>query len=82
MPLPAKATLENERDAAGGEDVTKFSLIHKARRIVSVGVLGAMLGATLPMALPAIGFVALTAEGIGLAVGLTAGLLLTAKHIL
>lgn len=67
-------------DASGGEDLEQNTLLHRARRVASVGLFGAAVGAVIPVMLPAVG-AAVTAELIGLGLGLAAGVVLTVKHL-
>lgn len=72
------------RPEATGEEgaaVEHRSAVLLARRVATLGLLGAVVGGAVPAAV-SIGAATLTAEGAGLAIGLFAGLLLTAKHLL
>ena len=69
----------------GGENVFTYrSLVHRARQIATVGLLGAVLGgafAGLPVSFGA-GVAVMGMEEIGLGVGLAAGVMLALRHYL
>ena len=57
------------------------SFVRTARVVASVGLLGASIGGAAAGVIPMIGLATVGAEEIGLLVGVLAGALLVAKHI-
>ena len=82
MPRSTKTSPLPVSQQSEGDNLNRKNVLHAARRIAPVGLLGAALGAIFPVAIPAAGAMALTTEGVGLFVGLTAGVFLSFKHFL
>jgi H+/Cl- antiporter ClcA len=82
MTSKAKADLNMDVQPQTGVYVGRSTVFQRARRIVSVGLLGAAIaGVAAPFAAP-LGAALFTYEAMGLAAGLLAGAVLTSKHLL